>query len=128
MPASKIRLLKSSYLVYVFGSTKSNFLNSSTETSHFPVDAVVVWGGKEAVSALRRMIPPNTKMIEWGHKISFAYVTEQAVTAAGLEGLAKNIVETGQLLCSSLQGIFLDTNDMGKAAAPHRASVHTPAL
>ena len=77
-------------------------------------DAVVIWGGKEAVSALRRMIPSNTKIIEWGHKISFAYVTEEAVTTGGLEGLAKNIVETGQLLCSSLQGIFLDTDDMDK--------------
>jgi len=77
-------------------------------------DAVVVWGGKEAVSAIRRMIPPSTKLIEWGHKISFAYVTDPGMTVGGLEGLAKNIVETGQLLCSSLQGIFLDTNDMDK--------------
>lgn len=77
-------------------------------------DAVVVWGGTEAVTALRRIIPPNTKLIEWGHKISFAYVTEQGMTASGLEGLAKNISETGQLLCSSLQGILLDTNDMDK--------------
>lgn len=77
-------------------------------------DAVVAWGGKDAISALRKMIPPNCKLIEWGHKISFAYVTEQGMTDKGLEGLAKNIAETGQLLCSSLQGIFLDTDDMKK--------------
>lgn len=77
-------------------------------------DAVVIWGGKEAVSALRGRIPPNIKLIEWGHKVSFAYVTEQGITSEGLEGLAKNITETGQLLCSSLQGIFLDTNDMNE--------------
>lgn len=77
-------------------------------------DAVVIWGGKEAVSALRKLIPPNIKLIEWGHKISFAYVTEQGMTTSGLEGLAENIAKTGQLLCSSLQGIFLDTNDMNK--------------
>lgn len=75
-------------------------------------DAVVVWGGKEAVSALRRIVPANIKLIEWGHKISFAYVTKQGITADGLTGLAKNIVETGQLLCSSLQGIFIDTDEM----------------
>ncbi|WMJ77710.1 MULTISPECIES: acyl-CoA reductase [unclassified Sedimentibacter] len=75
-------------------------------------DAVVVWGGREAVSALRRLIPPNTKLIEWGHKVSFAYVTKQGMAQNKLEGLAKNIAETGQLLCSSAQGIFLDTDDM----------------
>lgn len=75
-------------------------------------DAVVVWGGKEAVSALRRLVPPNIRLIEWGHKISFAYVTKLGITVQGLKGLAKNIGETSQLLCSSLQGIFLDTNDM----------------
>lgn len=75
-------------------------------------DAVVVWGGKEAVSALRQLIPPNIKLIEWGHKVSFAYVTKQGITQSGLEGLAKNIAETGQLLCSSLQGIFIDTGDL----------------
>lgn len=75
-------------------------------------DAVIVWGGKEAVCAFRKMIPPNIKLIEWGHKVSFAYVTKQGITTEGLEGLAKNIVDTGQLLCSSIQGIFVDTNDM----------------
>jgi len=75
-------------------------------------DAVVIWGGRDAVAALRRIVPPNIRLIEWGHKISFAYVTEKGITARGLEGLAKNIVETGQLLCSSLQGIFIDTDDM----------------
>lgn len=75
-------------------------------------DAVVVWGGKEAVSALRKLIPPNIKLIEWGHKVSFAYVTKQGITQNGLEGLAKNIADTGQLLCSSLQGIFVDTDNM----------------
>lgn len=80
-------------------------------------DAVVIWGGKEAVSALRGRIPPNIKLIEWGHKVSFAYVTKQGLTSGALEGLAENIAETGQLLCSSLQGIFLDTNDMNEIFA-----------
>ena len=75
-------------------------------------DAVVVWGGIEAVSAFRSLIPPNIKLIEWGHKISFVYVTKQGMTKENLEGLAKNIIITGQLLCSSCQGIFIDSDDM----------------
>ena len=72
-------------------------------------DAVIVWGSAEAVSSLRKLVPAHIKLIEWGHKVSFAYVTKQGITQYGLEGLAKNIAKTGQLLCSSIQGIFLDT-------------------
>lgn len=71
-------------------------------------DAVIVWGSAEAVSSLRKLVPAHIKLIEWGHKISFAYVTKQGIEDYGLEGLAMNIVQTGQLLCSSIQGIFLD--------------------
>ncbi len=73
-------------------------------------DAVVVWGGDEAVAAARQLAGVNTKIIPWGHKLSFAYVTEQAEEAA-LYGLARHICETDQVLCSSCQGIFLDTED-----------------
>lgn len=82
-------------------------------------DAVVVWGGAEAVTALRRLVGPNTRLIEWGHKVSFAYVTEPGLAEnlvenrrRDLANLACHMVETGQLLCSSCQGIYLDTDDM----------------
>lgn len=80
-------------------------------------DAVVVWGGAEAVGALRCLVPPNIRLIEWGHKISFGYVTTKGLTDEGLAGFAKNIAETGQLLCSSVQGIFVDTDDMEEVYA-----------
>ncbi len=73
-------------------------------------DAVVVWGGDEAVAAARQLAGVNTKIIPWGHKLSFAYVTEQADEEA-LYGLARHICETNQVLCSSCQGIFLDTEN-----------------
>ncbi|MDR1187217.1 MAG: hypothetical protein LBK95_07160 [Bifidobacteriaceae bacterium] len=76
-------------------------------------DAVVVWGGDAAVTALRGLVGPNTRLIEWGHKVSFGYVTscERATDGPdGLGGLAANMVQTGQALCSSCQGIFVDTD------------------
>lgn len=73
-------------------------------------DAVVLWGGDEAVSAVRRLADPTTALIEWGHKISFAYVTEAGMTDEPLTGLALHMLETRQLLCSSCQGIYLDTD------------------
>jgi Acyl-CoA reductase (LuxC). len=68
-------------------------------------DAVVVWGGDIAVSAVRQLTKPNTK-------ISFAYVTESGINDEDLIGLAHNICQTNQLLCSSCQGIFIDTDSM----------------
>lgn len=73
-------------------------------------DAVVVWGGDAAVSAARSMVPVNTKIIAWGHKLSFAYATPDA-TDDDLRALARHICETDQVLCSSCQGIFVDTDD-----------------
>ena len=45
-------------------------------------DAIVVWGSDEAVKAVRTLADPNTKIIEWGHKISFAYVTMEGINKA----------------------------------------------
>jgi len=75
-------------------------------------DAIVVWGGDEAVKAVRLLANPNTKIIEWGHKISFAYVTMDGINTESLEKLALNICLTNQLFCSSCQGVFFDTDDM----------------
>ena len=75
-------------------------------------DAVIVWGGDEAVRSVRALAAPNTKIIEWGHKVSFAYVTKEGATSDSLEKLAMNICMTNQLFCSSCQGVFLDTDSM----------------
>lgn len=75
-------------------------------------DGVVIWGGDEAIRAVRKMTQPNTKIIEWGHKISFAYLTRSGMTDTNLKCLAQNICVTNQLLCSSCQGILLDTDEL----------------
>ena len=74
-------------------------------------DAIVVWGGDDAVKAARRMAQPNTKIIDWGHKLSFAYASLDA-SDEDLKALARNIFSTNQLLCSSAQGIYVDTTDI----------------
>ena len=73
-------------------------------------DAVVVWGGEEAVRAVRRLAAPDTRIIEWGHKLSFAYFSGEPEDAA-LRSAAINVCSTEQLYCSSCQGIFVDTDD-----------------
>ncbi len=73
-------------------------------------DGIVVWGGDEAVRAARSMADITTKIIPWGHKLSFAYVTPQ-IKNDELYELALHICETNQVFCSSCQGIFVDTED-----------------
>ncbi len=76
-------------------------------------DGVVVWGGDAAQRAARDLADINTKIIPWGHKLSFAYATP-AATDGQLRTLARHIAATEQLLCSSCQGIFYDGEDMGE--------------
>jgi len=73
-------------------------------------DGIVVWGGDEAVQAVRTMADVRTKIIDWGHKLSFAYVTEKAADME-LYRLALHVCESNQVYCSSCQGIFVDTDD-----------------
>ena len=71
-------------------------------------DGIVVWGGETAVAAVRRFAHPGARLIEWGHRLSFAYLSGSRPEAE-LEALAEHIVSTRQLLCSSCQVIYLDT-------------------
>lgn len=72
-------------------------------------NAVAIWGGDEAVQAVRNYAPLNTKLIEWGHKLSFAYLDRPEVETDQLEALARHIIDTKQLLCSSCQVIYVNT-------------------
>lgn len=74
-------------------------------------DAVAVWGGDEAVQAVRMQAEPNLRLIEWGHKISFAYVQPEEISAGQLQEIAAHMCTTGQRYCNSCQGIYLDTDD-----------------
>ncbi len=96
--------------VYVFDYSSKDMIHINKLID--AADGVVVWGGVEAVSAFRSLLPPNIRLIEWGHKVSFAYVTKNGMEDDRLYGIAVNIVTTGQLLCSSCQGIFIDTEDL----------------
>lgn len=100
-------------------------------------DAIVVWGGDAAVSAARNMASPETQIISWGHKLSFAYVSAEASQTSvesvleivknyeqELYDLAHHICATNQLLCSSCQGIFVDTEDMAVVNAVAQRFLH----
>lgn len=77
-------------------------------------DGLCVWGGEEAVKAVRSLAPAGAKLIEWGHKLGFCYIAEARnfeKLAPELSALAEHIAATRQLLCSSCQTIFLNTEN-----------------
>ncbi len=100
--------------IYVF-DTPSGDLGTMGKLAAL-ADGIVVWGGDEAVRAARRLAPPETRVVEWGHKLSFAYAVPDA-PEEDLAGLARQIVSTRQLLCSSCQGVFVDTGGLAQLHA-----------
>ncbi|GGU76691.1 hypothetical protein GCM10010211_48410 [Streptomyces albospinus] len=75
-----------------------------------PADAVAVWGGEGAVEGVASLVPPGCRLVEWGHKISFAYLARDAWTdRAALTALATDVCRFEQQACSSPQVVYLDT-------------------
>lgn len=95
--------------IYVFGFSSNDVLLLLALARM--ADAVAVWGGDEAVRTVRSLAEPNLRLIEWGHKIGFAYVEPGGVTDGELRELALHMCRTRQLYCTSCQGIYLDTDD-----------------
>lgn len=69
------------------------------------------------MTALRQLAPPGCKLMEWGHRLSFAYLSRWEGEEDALSALAEHLIQTGGLLCSSCQVIFLDTDALGEGEA-----------
>lgn len=95
--------------IYVFDTPSSDVRTIQTLAGF--ADGIVVWGGTEAVKAVRSLAPPGVKLIEWGHKLGFCYISDYANHTDEFSALAEHIASTKQLLCSSCQTVFIDTDD-----------------
>lgn len=95
--------------VYIF-DTPSSDIHAMGRLAAL-ADGIAVWGGETAVKATRAFAPVGTKLIEWGHKLGFCYISGYENLTEELYGLAEHIATTKQLLCSSCQTIFIDTED-----------------
>ncbi|MCU7826006.1 acyl-CoA reductase [Kitasatospora sp. DSM 101779] len=101
-------------VVLQFPSGRTDWLRLLCE----PADTVAVWGGEEAVRAVADLVPPGCRLVEWGHRISFAYLTRDAWSDAGtLDALAADVCRLEQQACSSPQVIYLDTEDAAEVLA-----------
>ncbi len=72
-------------------------------------DGVVAWGGEESLIEIRKMTPARARLIEWGHRISFSYLTQKKLTDANLaELIATDVFLFDQQACSSPQCVFIE--------------------
>lgn len=101
--------------VYIFDTPSSDIAAMRKMASM--ADGIVVWGGDEAVKAVRTLAPTGAKIIEWGHKLGFAYISGYENKGGELSSLAEHIIYTRQLLCSSCQTIYVDTESMEELEA-----------
>ncbi len=74
-------------------------------------DCISAWGGEEAISAIRAEAPRGTPIVEWGHKISFAYVTPSCIDRDTARKISRSVCRNEQRSCSSPQCVLVDTGD-----------------
>ncbi|MFJ2280256.1 aldehyde dehydrogenase family protein [Pseudomonas sp. NPDC087803] len=99
-------------------------------------DGVSAWGGDSALQAIRRQLPAGCRWIDWGHRISFVYLTPSVVSPALLDAVVDEVCRFDQQACSSPQWLLVDSDDsavLGEigeqlAAAFERRAGQWPAL
>lgn len=78
--------------IYVFDTPSSDVRTIQTLAGF--ADGIVVWGGTEAVKAVRSLAPPGVKLIEWGHKLGFCYIADYANHTDEFSAFAEHIAST----------------------------------
>ncbi|MGA5135397.1 acyl-CoA reductase [Streptomyces olivoreticuli] len=100
--------LASRLMVLRFPSSRTDWLQLMCA----PADAVTAWGGEESIADVAAHVPPGCRLIEWGHRISFSYLTSDAwQDKTTLSGLADSVCRLDQQTCTSPQVVYLDTKD-----------------
>jgi len=75
-------------------------------------DVISAWGNEESIRSLRELAPTHARIVEWGHKISFAYVSKSTMNDQQmLKSLAFEICNNEQMACSSPQCVFVEDAD-----------------
>jgi hypothetical protein len=75
-------------------------------------DVVSAWGSEESIKSLREIAPAHARIVEWGHKISFSYVSMETMNSEEMhKSLAFEICNNEQMACSSPQCVFVEDAD-----------------
>ncbi|MBF0361226.1 MAG: hypothetical protein HQK49_09455 [Oligoflexia bacterium] len=78
-------------------------------------DGVVAWGGESSMEGVRSLVNPNTPILLFGPKISFAYFTEEATIGErgekNISDLCDDIILMEQEACSSPQTVYVQVDE-----------------
>lgn len=78
-------------------------------------DGVSVWGSEETIRAVKEAVPFSCRVVEWGHKISFAYVSSSCLEdREAMREIALDCCRLEQQACSSPQTVFVEASDAGE--------------
>jgi phenylacetate-CoA ligase len=99
-------------------------------------NGVAAWGGETALHAIRQHVPAGCRWIDWGHRISFIYLTPDAASPEVLDAVVDEVCRFDQQACSSPQWLLVDSDDInilrnigaGLADAFERRARQWPAL
>jgi len=90
-----------------------------TDALFAEADCVTVTGSDETLAALRQRLPAKTRFLGYGHRVSFAYVTGQALAGLSahkvVERAATDVAAWDQLGCLSPHVIYVEAG--GKLSA-----------
>ncbi len=72
---------------------------------------VAAWGGEEAIASIKKMAPANARVIDWGHRLSFSYVSEGVLDknyTEVIQAIVRDVCLLEQQACSSPQCVYVD--------------------
>jgi len=89
-------------------------------------DCVTATGSDETLADIRRCLPAKTRFVEYGHRVSFAYVAHEVLSGFNSTKIAAraatDVVAWNQLGCLSPHVIYVEHGGAG-AAAEHFAEL-----
>ncbi len=75
-------------------------------------DGIAAWGGEAAIAAIGNLAPAGCRVVDWGHKISFAYLAAECLDDVSvLEAAARDVCLIEQQACSSPQCLYVEVAD-----------------
>lgn len=99
--------LKEYIIIARFSSKKTELLRKIFSYA----DGISAWGSEESIQGIKSLAPPSAKIIEWGHKISIAYIGKEFINNCDeLREIAKDICRIEQQACSSPQNLYIEVD------------------
>ncbi|MBL7544890.1 MAG: hypothetical protein JNL11_13820 [Bdellovibrionaceae bacterium] len=86
------------------------------QTLKSAADAIVVWGGEQAVKAYQKDLPLHTRLIAFGPKLSFSLISRKGISTATLETVAQHLADDisiwDQNACTAPQLVYIENAEL----------------